>query len=82
MWEGFSSWPPISRYCPLWLMPHGFVQSHVGERRLPYVPYKLEPKTRVLIVVHMCFGLKLISHMWEASLPDVGLNKSVRHEPK
>ena len=82
MWEGFSSWPPISRYCPLWLMPHGFVQSHVGERRLPYVPYKLEPKTRVLIVVHMCLGLKLIRHMWEASLPDVRLNKSVRHEQK
>ena len=28
------------------------------------------------------FGLKLIRHMWKASLPDVGLNKSVRHEPK
>ena len=29
MWEGFWSRPPISRYCPLWLMPHGFVQSHI-----------------------------------------------------
>ena len=35
-----------------------------------------------VVVVHMCLGLKLIRHMWEASLPDVGLNKSVRHEPK
>ena len=47
MWEGFSSRPPISRYCPLWLMPHGFVQSHIGERRLAHVPYKLELKTHV-----------------------------------
>ena len=31
---------------------------------------------------HMCLGHKLIRHMWEASLPNVGLNKSVRHEPK
>ena len=30
----------------------------------------------------MCPGLKLIRHMWEASLPDMGLNKSMRHEPK
>ena len=62
---GFSSRPPISRYCPLWLMPHGFVQAykaHVG-----------------VVVVHMCLELKLIRHMWEASLPDVGLNKSVTH---
>ena len=41
MQEGFSSRSPISRYCPLWLMPHGFVQSYIGERRLPHVPYKL-----------------------------------------
>ena len=47
MWEGFSSRSPISRYCSLWLMPHGFVQSHIGERHLPHMPYKLEPKTRV-----------------------------------
>ena len=30
-------------------------------------------------MVHMCLGLKLIRHMWEASLPDVGLSKTVRH---
>ena len=44
MWEGFSSRPPISKYCSLWLMPHGFVQSHIGERRLSHVPYNLELK--------------------------------------
>ena len=58
-------------------MSHGFVQSHIGERRLPHVSYKLEPKTHV----YHYYMLKLIRHMWEASLPDVGLNKSVRHEP-
>ena len=35
-----------------------------------------------VVVVHMCLGLKLIRHMWEASFPDVGLNKSVKHELK
>ena len=35
-----------------------------------------------VVVVHMCLGLKLMRHMWEAPLPDVGLNKSGRHEPK
>ena len=47
VWEGFSSRPPITRYFPLWLMPHGFVQSHIRKRRLPHVPYKLEPKIHV-----------------------------------
>ena len=47
LWEGFSSWLPISRYCLLWLMPHGFGQSHIRERRLPHVPYKFEFKTHV-----------------------------------
>ena len=28
-------------------MPHGFAQSHIGERRLPHVPYELESKTHV-----------------------------------
>ena len=28
---------------------------------------------------HMCLGLKLIRHMWEASLLDVRLSKTVRH---
>ena len=45
--------PPISRYCLLWLMPHGFVQSHIGERRLPHVPYKLELKTHVPYKAHV-----------------------------
>ena len=44
VWEGFSSRPPISKYYPLWLMPHGFVQSHIGKRRLPHVPYNLSPR--------------------------------------
>ena len=26
----------------------------------------------------MCLGLKLIRHMWEASLPDMGLSKTVK----
>ena len=30
-------------------------------------------------IVRMCLGLKLIRHMWEASLSDVGLSKTVRH---
>ena len=30
-----------------------------------------------VLVIHMCLKLKLIRHMWEASLPNVGLNKSV-----
>ena len=32
-----------------------------------------------VVAVHMCLGLKLIRHMWEASLPDVGLSKTVRY---
>ena len=27
---------------------------------------------------HMCLGLKLIRHMWEVSLPNVGLSKIVK----
>ena len=38
LWEGFSSRSPINWYCPLWFMSHEFVQSHIGERRLPHVP--------------------------------------------
>ena len=45
LWEGFSSRSPINWYCPLWFMCHEFVQSHIEERRLLHVPYKLEPKT-------------------------------------
>ena len=26
----------------------------------------------------MCIGLKLLRHMWEVSLPDVGLSKTVK----
>ena len=44
VWEGFLSRPPINRYYPLWLMPHGFVQSHIGKRRLPHMPYNLSPR--------------------------------------
>ena len=63
LWEGFSSWLPISRYCLLWLMPHGFGQSHIRERRLPHVPYKFEFKTHVyhyytcVVVVEACLAL-------------------------
>ena len=32
--------------------------------------------------LNMCLELKLIRHMWEASLPDVGLSKSVKQKPK
>ena len=31
-----------------------------------------------VVEVHMCLGLKLIRHIWEASLPDVGLSKTVK----
>ena len=37
--------------------------------------------TTCVVVVHMCLGFKLIRHMWEASLPDVGLSKIMRYEP-
>ena len=33
---------------------------------------------RRVVVVHMCLGLKLIRHMWEASLLDVGLSKTMK----
>ena len=57
MWECFSSRPPISRYCPLWFMTHKFVQSHIEERRLPHVPYKLE------VVVHMPWAQAYKAHV-------------------
>ena len=38
--------------------------------------------TDTLRIIWQHLELKIIRHMWEASLSDVGLNKSVRHEPK
>ena len=64
LWEGFSSQPPISRYCPLWLMPPRFVQSHISERRLPHVPYKLKPKTHVYHY-YTCTCERRLSLMWD-----------------
>ena len=43
------------------------------------IPHRGETPPTCVVVVHMCLGLKLIRHMWEASLPDVGLSKTVRH---
>ena len=67
MWEGFSSCSPISRYCSLWLMPHRFVQSHIGERHLPHMPYKLEPKTHVyhrMIPARFCYPWRARLYHW------------------
>ena len=45
--------PPISKYCPLWLLLHGFVQFHIGERHLPHVPYKLWAQDTCVPLLHM-----------------------------
>ena len=53
MWEGDLSQTPIKELFALGMgrgdrcHPHEFVQSHIGKRRLPHMPYKLEPKTCV-----------------------------------
>ena len=41
-----------------------------------------EPKTHVYHYYTCVLGSKLIRHTWKASLPDVGLSKSVRQKPK
>ena len=38
----------------------------------------VEPWSLCVIVVHSSLGQRLIRHEWEASLPDMGLSKSVR----
>ena len=92
LWEGFLSQLPISRYCPLWLMlfwllPHGFAQSHIRERRLPRVPYKLWAQNTCVVVVHMCLGLKAYKAHVGGVSPWCGIEqireaKAKEHEPK
>ena len=63
MWEGFSSQPPISRYCPFYTRfvrnLHDFAQSYIRKRRLLHVSYKplAEDTCESVVVVHMCLRL-------------------------
>ena len=56
LWEGFLSQPPISRYCPLWLMLFGFCLTDLlnptsGRDASHVCLISFEPKTHVY---HMC----------------------------